>query len=604
LSQKTAAGAKSVWLYQPAVDLIIGCGAWTLPLFGLMAVTAGNHVVAVSTAFYGLALVANYPHYMATIYRAYHQSKDFAKYRGYTLYATLFLVLVLILGHFSYRILPWVFTLYVIWSPWHYSGQNYGLASAFMQRAGFNSSSFKRRCLQVVFISSYAMLAIGFLSQPAVDPLVISFGLPFAVTKGAQWILTAVFLVSTTVVVTAVWKQLAGKDRLPPLVLISTQFLWFGIPVIYTLATDYQFVPARYSSGVLAILHSAQYLWITTYFAKKESAKDLNSAWNPAKYAGILVVGGIALFLPGPWLISLIGHYDFTSSLLFFTALVNIHHFILDGVVWKLRDPEVASALIDRQPKPENSVDQHSVKRPASALAFRLGATIAAVLLVGLGVADLCRFCLGANLGKSANLARAAKLNPNDAVLQMKLARSEIDASNVDGALDAMRRAVELNPKNPVTQNQFVQLLLENQRYVEAMRQYQTMRRLGLMDVNALVNYGILANDNKQVDEAIASWTQALKIDPNQLNARLYLAEVLFQQGQTKASIVHYEKYLMDLGLQGGSPALTPDQIIHVATKLAEAYEKENCPDCKERAREYRKKADQLTALAKDVGQR
>src|SRR6185369_11935305 len=113
----------------------------------------------------------------------------------------LLLGLVLIAGHFSYRILPWVFTAYVIWSPWRYSGQNYGLTSMFMQRAGLKLAGFQRWCLQILFISSYAMLAIGFLSQSSVDPIVISFGLPFVVTNALQWILSVLFLFSVTVVV-------------------------------------------------------------------------------------------------------------------------------------------------------------------------------------------------------------------------------------------------------------------------------------------------------------------------------------------------------------------------------------------------------------------
>ncbi len=35
--------------------------------------------------------------------------------------------------------------------------------------------------------------------------------------------------------------------------------------------------------------------------------------------------------------------------MLIVTAVVNIHHFILDGVVWKLRDPRVSKVLTSTQ---------------------------------------------------------------------------------------------------------------------------------------------------------------------------------------------------------------------------------------------------------------
>ena len=41
-------------------------------------------------------------------------------------------------------------------------------------------------------------------------------------------------------------------------------------------------------------MHSAQYLWITQYFAKRERGRD----WSAARYWFTVIAGGIALFLP------------------------------------------------------------------------------------------------------------------------------------------------------------------------------------------------------------------------------------------------------------------------------------------------------------------
>ena len=223
-------------------------------------------------------------------------------------------------------------------------------------------------------------------------------------------------------------------------------------------------------------------------------------------------------------------------------------------------------------------------------------------MLVGLGFLDMTRFFLVADVAKPARLARAEKLNPYDALLQVQLSRSNIDAGNTDDGITAMRRAVALNPQNFATQNSLAQVLLGDQRYEQAFLQYQHMRNLGMMDVNALINYGMLASENRQYDEAVASFTQALKMDSNQLNARLYLAETLNKQGKTKASIVHYEKYLTLVGLRGGNAGLTPQQIAYVALKLADAYDVEKCPTCADRAADYRKKAEIFTALANQPG--
>ena len=63
--------------------------------------------------------------------------------------------------------------------------------------------------------------------------------------------------------------------------------------------------------------------------------------WSAWRYWTTLVAGGIALFLPVPWLASYGWHLDFTASVFIVAAIVNLHHFMIDGVVWKLRNPRV-----------------------------------------------------------------------------------------------------------------------------------------------------------------------------------------------------------------------------------------------------------------------
>jgi len=134
-----------LWIYNPWLDLIVGCGAWSAPLLLVAYLAASSNTLAWSVAFYGLAFVFNYPHYMATLYRAYHTSEDFHKYRVFTVHITALAVATLILSHFWIRALPWIFTLYLTWSPWHYSGQNYGLFMMFARRGGAQPSTAERR---------------------------------------------------------------------------------------------------------------------------------------------------------------------------------------------------------------------------------------------------------------------------------------------------------------------------------------------------------------------------------------------------------------------------------------------------------------------------
>ena len=91
----------------------------------------------------------------------------------------------------------------------------------------------------------------------------------------------------------------------------------------------------------------------TTRSARRAGAGD--AKWTFSRYLLTLVAGGIALFIPGPWIASRIFHADFAASFLTFTALVNIHHFILDGALWKLRDSRIAAFLLNTNEKAQGA---------------------------------------------------------------------------------------------------------------------------------------------------------------------------------------------------------------------------------------------------------
>ena len=83
------------WIYNPGLDLVVGCGGWSAPLLLLSYFSLASSARTWSVVFYALALLLNYPHYMATIYRAYHRAEDFQKYRIFTVHITGLIVLTL-----------------------------------------------------------------------------------------------------------------------------------------------------------------------------------------------------------------------------------------------------------------------------------------------------------------------------------------------------------------------------------------------------------------------------------------------------------------------------------------------------------------------------
>src|SRR5580704_1704493 len=515
----------SPWIYRPWIDLTVGCGAWSAPLLLAGFYFANSYERGWSVAFYFLALLSNYPHFMATVYRAYHTRGEFEKYRLYTVHVALLLVVAGVVTHLWYPLLPWIFTLYICWSPWHYSGQNFGLLMMFSRRAGVAPTETERRALRLSFIASYILLMLSFHTGASGDALVLSLGLAAKFTLPARAALALFFVGASGWAIGSLARRSNFLSVLPVVTLTVTQFLWFLLPVVIEFVSGREIPQTRYSSGLLAVLHSTQYLWITSYYQKKEARAGGDSRWSFSRYLLTLIAGGIALFIPGPWIVSRVFHTDFAASFLTFTALVNIHHFILDGAIWKLRDTRIAALLLDGQQKPAGTHDEKQSSLAAAtrwltgrspAARFLRIATVA-LLFVWAGV-DQLHFWWSSEASALPSLQRAAELNPNDSAVQVRLARAEQLAGQRDAALAAMQRAAAVNPANLALQESYGRSLIEAGRFADAYTQFQKIIARWSRNADALVNYGMLAHRLGHDEEAVDNWQRAVDVDPTQSN--------------------------------------------------------------------------------------
>jgi tetratricopeptide (TPR) repeat protein len=572
-----SSAAASVWLYGPWLDLVVGCSAWSAPLLLLSYVSIASSTRAWSLVFYALALFFNYPHYMATIYRAYRRPEDFQKYRIFTVYTTALVLLTVLLSHFWLGILPFIFTLYLTWSPWHYSGQNYGLFMMFARRAGASPSKAERRALYGAFITSYLILFLGFHSGSSSDPLFISLGIPLLVGRWGQIGLGAVFLALSVYGLSGLERAIGWRKLAPCLTLFSSQFLWFLLPAAMSLIKGMEIPQSRYSTGVLAVMHSAQYLWITSYYARREASQAPGRSWRPWAYFGVLVAGGIALFVPGPWLASRIFHHDFSASFLIFTALVNLHHFILDGAIWKLRDGRIASLLLNSRDRLAVAASEASGGLTAawewvsgSTAGARFLRASAALLLLAWGTVDQARHYLALRSENLGDLQRAVLLDSFDSSLQMRLAHRELEDGHLQEAEVAWKKAIQSNPADPAPRQALLRFLVEHSRFDEAFDLTEASLKYSPKDANLLMDRGLLALRRGHPDLAVDSWKRAIAIDPGQALAQLYLANEFDHEGKPGDAVVHYKAFLGRIAQQPAAKRPEPEKVIAIVLRMAD----------------------------------
>jgi tetratricopeptide (TPR) repeat protein len=566
------------WIYRPWIDLLVGCGGWSAPLLALTFFAANSHSRAWPVAFYALALLFNYPHFMATVYRAYHSYSEFLKYRAFTVHVAVLLALAGVLAHVWYPALPWIFTLYVCWSPWHYTGQNFGILMLFAWRSGMAPSTTERRALWLAFVASFAMLMLSFQTEASGDPLVLSAGLPARWTLPLRGVLALLFVGASGWAFWSMKRRTSLGALTPSLLLAVTQFMWFLLPGLVELIAGSDVPQTRYSSGILAVLHSTQYLWITSYYQAQET-RAAGAEWKLKRYLLTLAAGGILLFIPGPWIASRVFHADFAASFLTFTALVNLHHFILDGAIWKLRDSRIRSLLLNAPASVDaggSRVRQNALRvavswvagPSAGARAVRVAAVAALFLWAAL---DQLHFYLANETESVAELERAARLNPNDSSTQIRLARAEAAVGRGEAKLAALRAAANVSATNLSVQEAYGRGLIEEGNDEDAYAHYTRVLERWPKNVDALVNYGLLAARLGHGDDAMEAWKKAVDLAPGQANAQRYLAEGLEQRGEMQAAARHYRAYLGSVGAHASEHRGEEAAVLTALIKVADA---------------------------------
>jgi tetratricopeptide (TPR) repeat protein len=580
----------SRWIFNPALDLLVGCGAWSLPLLVVMFYLSKSQAIFVSFAFYFLGVFCNQPHYMATIYRAYRTPEDFHKYRFFTIYVTVFVALTVLIVHLAPDLFPWLLTFYLTWSPWHYTGQNFGISMMLARRAGAQPSAEDRNLIWWSYFASYLawFLALHNTGTPS-QPTLIILPIPADLARLGVLLFFILYLVAGVYGHGRLVRQVGWRAMAGPLTLFATQFLWFLLPELLHETTSLDFPPTYASAGVLAFMHCAQYLWITTYYARREaeavapagkkSRRATPSTFRLGRYYLILVLGGIALFVPGPWLASRVFGYDLVESFFIFAALVNLHHFILDGAIWKLRDGRIARLLLGQNPPANEVPAPDPAAPPASHLGWLFGPARAArflryglaLALVGLAALDQTQFWLTLKNAGSPALALAQIFNPEDTRVYFQRAQRLVAAGQTAAAMEELRRAIAINPRNAPVQHLLGELLYQSGDTAGALAHYDRMATLFRPDLVVLVNSGVLATQSGDTRKARERLEAALQLAPHDTQLHLYLAEALEAGGDVPRAIRQYELFaeLHD------DDATTPEILatyLNVGLKLGSLY--------------------------------
>jgi hypothetical protein len=291
-----------------------------------------------------LAWMSVGPHYAATYRRAYTSREIIRAHPWVTIAVPIALAIISGLALWKPVLigLPF-FAVYVIWAGYHYSGQSLGLAMLYPLRQGARLELREKRLLALPLYVSWILSLLGLFRLTA-SPRNAAYELVRRAYPGQPlppWLMAVGLAVLAASFLGVAIVARARRARGVPLpwptyAVLSAQTLWFTVGLWNPF----------FNITLVPIFHSLQYLAITGW----HSANGKKEA-GPRHLAGYLfsvLLLGFAI-TPGAFMLCAAaggGAQDHLVYAATAATFINLHHFLLDGRIWRMRERKVVQSMM------------------------------------------------------------------------------------------------------------------------------------------------------------------------------------------------------------------------------------------------------------------
>lgn len=326
----------------PVFDyMLIGGGLSLVVVVVILLNSKGAQFVSEDTLPY-FFLLSNISHFAASTVRLYTKPGTKQSLPLVTMALPLMTLLVLLAcmlqaGTWG----PRLTSFYLTWSPFHYAAQAYGLSVMYCYRSGCLLSDGNKKLLWWV---SMLPFFYNFVTGSNVGLHWIDFRgwLDHSnAIVALNWFRLLMPFVAISAIIFLVWRIWRSQTNAMPLIsvliLITNAVWWFLLPPLHA------FVWAT-------IFHGIQYLAIVIIFhVKDQLARSDNRhgiAYHVLWFYGVCVLLGYGLFSCFPRAFIFAG-FGPVESVLLVVAVINIHHFIVDAFIWRLKKTDTNRKIID-----------------------------------------------------------------------------------------------------------------------------------------------------------------------------------------------------------------------------------------------------------------
>lgn len=340
---KSSAGLTGRCFVHPVFDYLLIGGGLSLVVIPSVYWLSARSMMFDSSMLPWFILFSNSAHFAASTVRLYTKpgTKDSLPFLTLAFPAVTLGALTLCIFASDW-IGRYVQLIYLTWSPYHYAAQAYGLSVMYCVRSGCNLTKRQKRALWWIAILPFFKVLIFSLSKHAASWTLPDYILWSHVDwrSWIDWISIALggsALVLPLLLFGQVWRTSDRNMPLISLLVILTNALWF---VIFPLIDGFVWT---------TIFHGIQYLAIVMIFHIRDRLalpENKHSATSHAVwFYGASILLGYAMFNCLPYGYQMLG-FGAAKSVLLVIAAVNIHHFIVDGYIWKLGRGDVNRRVV------------------------------------------------------------------------------------------------------------------------------------------------------------------------------------------------------------------------------------------------------------------
>lgn len=339
----------------PVFDLFVIGGLLTLPIALFATLAAGSTAAFIGLASPVIFLLCNQAHFAASTVRLYTKPHSFEELPFLTMGFPLvtfavvagFVALAGQIGHHFQA-------LYLTWSPYHYAAQTFGLATMYSYRSGCHLDRREWWVLRAVCLLPFLQ------SLLAGAPL--GHGLGWLVPYGTLAATETRFHIMQSTLTSLNWMSFGAPLALFAWIAYRSRASTFGthggerpglplLAVVLMLSNATWWVLLSYWDAVVwgAILHGLQYLGIMAIFHSEDQVRRPGNRHGRGYHVLVLLVAcaalGYGLFQCWPRAYMLAG-YGKVESMFMVIAAINVHHFIVDAYIWRIRkDPNYRTVV-------------------------------------------------------------------------------------------------------------------------------------------------------------------------------------------------------------------------------------------------------------------